>query len=51
MNTFKLKVISSNRIFFDGEAQSIVVPHADMGFEGFLAHHENCVLPIETGDL
>lgn len=51
MNTFKLKVISSSRIFFDGEARSLVVPHADMGFEGFLANHENCVLPIENGEM
>ncbi len=51
MKTFKLKIIASNKIFFDAEAQSIVVPHADMGFEGFLANHENCVLPIETGEM
>lgn len=51
MNTFKLKIIASNKIFFDGEAQSLIVPHVDMGLQGFLAHHENCVLPIETGEM
>lgn len=51
MNTFKLKIIASNKIFFDGDAQSLVVPHVDKGLEGFLAHHENCVLPIETGEM
>lgn len=51
MNTFKLKIIASNKIFFDGEAQSLVVPHIDIGLEGFLANHENCVLPIETGEM
>lgn len=51
MNTFKLKIIASNRIFFDGEAQSLIVPHVDMGLEGFLANHENCILPIETGEM
>ncbi len=51
MNTFKLKITASNKIFFDGEAQSIVVPHIDGGSECFLAHHENCILPIETGEM
>ena len=51
MNTFKLKIIASNKIFFDGNAQSIVVPHVDKGRQGFLAHHENCVLPIDEGEM
>ena len=51
MNTFKLKITASNKIFFDSEAQSIVVPHIDGGSECFLAHHENCILPIETGEM
>lgn len=51
MNTFKLTIIASNKIFFDGEAQSLVVPHVDRGLEGFLAHHENCVLPIDEGEM
>ncbi len=51
MNTFKLKIIASNKIFFDGEAQSLIVPHVDMGFEGFLANHENCIMPVETGEM
>lgn len=51
MNTFKLKIVASNKIFFDAQARSLVVPHADMGLEGFLAHHEDCVVPIETGEM
>jgi F-type H+-transporting ATPase subunit epsilon len=51
MNTFKLKIIASNKIFFDGEAQSIVLPNVDSGYEGFLANHENCISPIETGEM
>ncbi|MCC8073583.1 MAG: F0F1 ATP synthase subunit epsilon [Clostridiales bacterium] len=51
MSTFKLKIIASNKIFFDGEAQSLVVPHIDGGLEGFLAHHENCVFPIDVGEM
>lgn len=51
MNTFKLKIISSNKIFFDGDAQSLVVPNIDKGLEGFLANHENCIMPVETGEM
>jgi len=51
MNTFKLKIIASNKVFFDGDAQSLVVPHVDKGLQGFLAHHENSVLPIDEGEM
>lgn len=51
MNTFKLKIVASNRVFFDGEAQSLVVPVAEEGLCGFLAHHENTVAPIEFGEM
>ncbi|MCM1284694.1 MAG: F0F1 ATP synthase subunit epsilon [Acetobacter sp.] len=51
MSTFKLKIIASNRIFFDGEAESLVVPHIDNGKIGFLANHENCIMPVETGEM
>ncbi|MDE6469871.1 MAG: F0F1 ATP synthase subunit epsilon [Eubacterium sp.] len=51
MNTFKLKIIASNKIFFDGDAQSLVVPNIDKGLEGFLANHENCIMPVETGEM
>lgn len=51
MNTFKLKIIASNKIFFDGEAQSLIVPNIDKGLEGFLANHENCIMPVETGEM
>ena len=26
MNTFQLKIIASNKVFFDGEAQSLSIP-------------------------
>lgn len=51
MNTFQLKIIASNKVFFDGDAQSLVIPHVDMGYKGFLANHENCVLPIDEGEM
>lgn len=51
MNTFQLKIIASNKIFFDGPAQKLILPHIDGGYEGFLAHHENCVVPVEAGEM
>lgn len=51
MANFKLKIVASNKVFFDGEAQSVVVPVADDGLKGFLANHENVVAPIEFGEM
>ena len=49
MNTFYLRVISSNKIFFDGRAEKIVLPLED-GEKAVLAHHENMVIAIEVGE-
>ena len=51
MNTFKLKIIGSDKNFFDGECVSLTLPIADGGQMGFLAHHENTVAPLEPGEL
>lgn len=50
-NTFKLKIVASNKVFFDGNAQSLVLPIAGYGSCGFLAKHENTVAPIEFGEM
>ena len=51
MNTFKLKIVSSRRTFFEGDCVQLVLPIADDGLKGFLAHHENVVAPIEFGEM
>lgn len=51
MATFKLKVVASNKVFFDGDCQYLVVPVADGGLCGFLANHENTVAPVEFGEM
>lgn len=51
MNTFKLRIAASNKMFFDGECKQLVVPIADDGLKGFLANHENVVAPIEFGEM
>lgn len=50
-NTFKLKIVASNRVFYDGRAQTLVIPAIDGGEVGFLAQHENCVTPVEVGEM
>jgi len=39
-NTFKLKIVASNRVFYDGRAQTLVIPAIDGGEVGFLAQVE-----------
>lgn len=51
MNTFKLKIIASNKVFFDGECESVTVPYEDGGGQCFLAHHVNTVMPIDVGEM
>ena len=50
MATFSLKIIASNKVFYDGEAVQLVLPLPD-GLKGFLAHHENVVAPIDYGEM
>ena len=51
MNTFKLKIVSSRRVFFEGDCEQLILPIADGGLMGFLAHHENVVAPLEFGEM
>ncbi len=50
MNTFPLRIISSNRVFFEGEATSLTIPGMD-GEYGILANHENAVVAMKEGEL
>ena len=43
MNTFYLRVISSNKIFFEGRVEKLILPLED-GEKAVLAHHENMVI-------
>ena len=50
MNTFSLKVIASDKIFFDGRAEVLIIPEID-GEKAILAHHEDMVIAITNGDM
>ena len=50
MNTFYLRVISSNKVFYDGRVQKIVL-HLEDGEMAVLAHHENMVIATSIGEI
>ena len=50
MSTFRLTILASDREFYNGPAQSLVIPVED-GEMAILAHHENLVLSTEIGDV
>jgi len=49
-NTFHLRIVCSNRIFFDGQAQAIIVPTIDGEYE-VMAHHAPAGIAVETGEI
>ncbi len=50
MSSFNLKVIASDKVFFDGKCQSLTAPLYD-GKIGILANHSNAIMAVETGEL
>ena len=50
MGTFSLKIISSDKIFYEGPCQYLTIPAPD-GQKGVLPHHENMVIAVDPGEL
>ena len=50
MDTFTLKVVATNRVFYDGPCQMLVIPAID-GEKGIMAHNEDMVIAVEIGEL
>ena len=50
MNTFQLKVYAHDTIYFNGEAQSVLIPALDGGYQ-LMARHEECVVAVCEGEL
>ena len=48
--TFSLKVIASNKVFYDGPAEYLQVITLT-GSRGFMAHHAPCIVAVETGTM
>ena len=50
MDTFGLKIISSDRGFYEGRCRKMIVPVPDGGGMEILPHHENMVIAVAIGD-
>ena len=48
--TFKLKVVTPNEVFFEGEAVSVVAPGA-LGYLGILKNHAPFITTVGEGNL
>ena len=49
MDTFGLKIIASDRIFYEGRCRKLILPAPD-GEIGILANHENAVIALGVGN-
>ena len=50
MNTFTLKILAAERVFYDGACASLTVPTLD-GLYGVQARHEDFILAVVPGTL
>ncbi len=50
MKTFQVHILAADRVFYEGECESLVVPTVD-GESGVLAHHSNAIAAIVPGEL
>lgn len=50
MNTFALKVIACDRIFYEGRCTQVILPLLD-GKAALEAHHENAVFAVDIGEI
>lgn len=50
MNTFSLKIIACNKVFYDGECELLVFPGYD-GEMAIMANHEQMTTTIEIGEI
>ncbi len=48
--TFDLKIVASDKVFYEGVCEHLIIPAID-GTMGILAGHENTVTTIESGEL
>ncbi len=48
MDTFGLKIIASDKIFYEGRCRNLIIPAPD-GQKGILPNHENMVIAVSVG--
>lgn len=50
MDNFKLQIMASDHMVFDGDAKSVSLPTTE-GSIGILAHHSNIIMAVIPGEL
>lgn len=50
MNTFQVYILAADRLFFDGQCETITVPTLQ-GQYGILSHHSNMIAAVVPGTL
>ena len=50
MNTFSLRIVACNRVFYDGECEPLIFPGYDGQME-ILAHHEQMTTMVKIGEI
>lgn len=50
MDNFKLQIMASDHMVFDGDAQSVSLPTTE-GSIGVLAHHSNIIMAVVPGEI
>lgn len=49
MSSFSLKLIASNKVFFEGRCEILILPGID-GEQAIMAHHEEMVIAVKEGE-
>lgn len=49
MGSFSFKIISSDKVFYDGRCEMVIVPALD-GELGIMSHHENMLIATKEGE-
>lgn len=50
MSTFYLKIITSRRIFYNGQCHMLIIPALD-GEKAIMAHHEEMIIAMKPGEM
>jgi len=50
MSTFFLQIIASDKVFYDGMCESLIIPAMD-GELAIMAHHQSMVVAINVGEI
>ena len=50
MSKFYVKIISSNRIFYEGFCHCLIIPAVD-GDQAIMAHHEETIIAVQNGEM